>query len=353
MKVSHKCECALPNLDRAKWTFTTRRVDRSQATGLSRDFACAKAGDLVVAEVAKIANHKRAQLSDGRYSTLFVGDRLVLACADRYATDQFCGRSRLAPEGASLLAGGGVIGELTEQNERVKTPTRLIPLGLIKNSSGQVINLASFSLEPVPGNTPHINLLIVGTGMNAGKTTAAAGAVNGCSRLGLRTTAIKLTGTGSFGDLHAYDAAGADRVLDFTDAGMASTHRQPLEDLLNVTDLLLSAAAGTDISICELADGITQVETAELLANPKFRSHFDGVLLAAPDPLAAEAALARLQDLHITPLAITGRITSSQSNAHEWASQYKIPILSWQNLCDPSTASALCSLMQHAGGKAA
>ncbi|MEL6476117.1 MAG: DUF1611 domain-containing protein [Pseudomonadota bacterium] len=343
----------LPALDRAKWTFTTRRVPKVAATAVLPSVAEARPGDLVLAEVAKIGNHRRVQLSDGRHSALYPGDRLILACADRFAPDQFSGTARLSAEGSDLLAGGGVIGTLTDKHGKSSAPTRLVPLGLLGGPEGRPLNLAEFALPAEATARPKHSFLVVGTGMNAGKTSAAAGVINGFVRLGLRPAAVKLTGTGAFGDLQAYEAAGAARVLDFTDAGMASTHRQPLPRLLQAADTLLDAAALADLSVVELADGIAQGETAELLQSPGFAAPFDGVLLAASDPLAAQAALALLARWGIAPLALTGRLTASPSDAREAGEATGLPVFSREDLCDPAAATALISMAEEQGLRAA
>ncbi|SIO54621.1 hypothetical protein SAMN05444722_3389 [Rhodovulum sp. ES.010] len=331
---------ACPTLG-AKWSFATRRVQRADATTLDGDLAAARPGDLVLAEVTRIGNHKRLQLADGRFSPLWPGDRIVVACADRYAVDQFHGVARLSPEGADLLAGGGIAGEILSRNNRVARGTRLAVLGRLADGDGAAINVNRYALPQAAPRRPALVLAVLGTGMNAGKTAAAAGLVNGFARLGRRVAAIKATGTGSFGDLHEYEAAGAAQVLDFTDAGMASTHRQAPERLIASTDLLLSHAAECDVAVVELADGVAQVETAALLSRPDFVDRFDGTLLAAPEALTAHGALAWLAERGIAPLALTGVMTRAPLAAQDATEATGLPVLCRTTLADPATASAV------------
>ena len=67
----------------AKWTFSTRRVDRSSIAGMDSDFAAARAGDLILAQVESLGQHQRVQLSTGRPSLIYPGDMVVLACGAR------------------------------------------------------------------------------------------------------------------------------------------------------------------------------------------------------------------------------------------------------------------------------
>jgi hypothetical protein len=325
----------------AKWSFATRRATPADAVALNQDLASVRSGDLVLAEVTQLGNHKRLQLADGRFSTIWPGDRIVIACADRYAVDQFHGLARLSPEGADLLAGGGIVGEVQSRNDRIAPSTRLAVLGRLADAQGRVINVDRYALPPgAPGRPRHV-IAMLGTGMNAGKTTACAALVNGFARLGRRVAAIKATGTGSFGDVFEYAAAGATRVLDFTDAGMASTYRQAPDRIVAALDQLLAHAADCDVALVELADGVSQVETAALLSRPDVVARFDGAILAAPEAMAARGGLSWLAERDITPLALTGLITRAPLAAEEAAMATGLPVLSRNALADPATASAL------------
>jgi hypothetical protein len=345
MRIIDLNAAASPFLDGAKWSYVTRRVRRAGVRLLDRDLAAAKSGDLVLAEVHAIGNHKRLQLSDGRFSILYPRDRVVLACGDRFAEDQFEGHAALSEDGADLLAGGGVIGQMRARNGKVRRPTRLRVIGRLADETGRVVNLADVALRVASGPRPARVIGVVGTGMNAGKTAAAAALVNGFSRFGARVAAIKATGTGSFGDVQQYEAAGAAETLDFTDAGLASTYLQPLDRLEDATRRLLAAAAHREIAIVELADGVSQVETAGLLRRPSFRGLFDAFVLAAPGALAARGALDWLRtEAGIAPMALSGLMTQAPLAVTE-AEAFGLPVLSREELTDPATASCLGGLL--------
>lgn len=345
MNVIDMNAAASPLLSGAKWSFVTRRVRRAAIRLLDRDLGAARSGDLVLAEVQAISSHKRLQLSDGRFSILYPKDRLVLACGDRFAEDQFEGIAELTDQGADLLAGGGVAGRMRARNGKVKRPTQLSIIGRLADESGRVVNLADTALSPMSGPKPARVIGVIGTGMNAGKTAAAAGMVNGFHRLGQTVAAIKATGTGSFGDVHNYEAAGAATVLDFTDAGLASTYRQPVDHLEAATRTLLGAAATRDVAVVELADGVSQVETADLLQRPGFRALFDAFVLAAPGALAARGALSWLEaEAQITPIALTGLMTQVPLAVTEAAS-FGLPVFSREDLSDPATACCLAGML--------
>ncbi|TIM04375.1 MAG: molybdopterin-guanine dinucleotide biosynthesis protein B, partial [Mesorhizobium sp.] len=93
--------------------------------------------------------------------------------------------------------------------------------------------------------------------MNAGKTLTATSLVRGFKRAGLKVAALKITGTGSGGDTWIVRDAGADIVLDFTDAGFATTYLAPVEMIEKGAFRLLNHAAenGCDVAVIEIADG--------------------------------------------------------------------------------------------------
>ena len=179
--------------------------------------------------------------------------------------------------------------------------------------------------------------------MNAGKTTAAASFAHGLTRSGCVVAALKVTGTGAFGDFNAYRDAGADVVADFTDVGMASTYRQPIDRIEAGFDTLLSYASdhGARIAIVELADGIFQQETAQILRSSRIRNRLSGMLFAAPDALSAIGGANHLSMLDLPLLAVSGKVSCSPLSTDEAAANMSAPIASRDELRDPEYARGL------------
>ncbi|WP_300439822.1 hypothetical protein [uncultured Mameliella sp.] len=336
-----------PDMSRAKWCHATRRIAQDHVFGFETHPEQINAGDLLLVEVTKISQHRRIQLRDGRFSRLFTGDMIVLAAGARFATDQFIGHVGVRSDRTlDLLAGGGVAGVEEARHGAVKPPTTLCLHGRLLGADGAVLNLKDEALAGGATDLPEAVFTVLGTGMNAGKTDAVAGLVNGLTRLGLRVGAVKATGTAAFGDTHLYEAAGAQTVLDFTDCGMASTYKQPIDRIeTSITRLLAETARrGCEVAVVEIADGISQVETAELLARPALARMTDGWLLAATDELTAEVALARLASRGIAPLALSGLMT--RSPVADDLSFGQLPILDRGELADPATASAFLQMLR-------
>jgi len=331
-------------LTTAKWAFTTRRVNRSDVASITPDLSAAISGDLVLAQVLNINQHKRVQLAEGRPSIMYPDDLIVATCADRYAPDQFKALAQLDPEGSDLVAGGGIIGKMYAAHEEMSRPTEVKPLGLLSDAAGKVINIQRYAL-PMAYEIPNSLTVIgvVGSSMNAGKTTSAASLAHGLSKAGYRVAGIKLTGTGSFGDFNAFRDAGLSIVADFTDAGMASTYHQPIERIQDGFASLLKYAAseGAKVAVVEIADGIFQQETSQLLRDSTLREHLSGLLFTAPDALSAVGGIKFLQKIDLTPLAISGPVSASPLASAETAAQCEVNVVTKEQLRDPHYASAI------------
>ena len=339
---------ALPD---AKWTFSTRRVDPALVAGSDRDFAAARPGDLILAQVASLGQHRRVQLSSGRPSNIYPGDMIVLACGARYAPDQFEGHAEIDAEGADLLAGGGCIGRMVARNERIKSATRLIPMGRLLDAAGTPVNLDRFALPPTARGADIPVIFVLGTAMNSGKTLATAQLSLGLRLAGYRVAAIKGTGTGAFGDFNEYADTGAHWVADFTDAGMVTTYREPLERVKAGLDLLLGHAAerGCEIAVMEIADGLYQRETGALVADPWLKARMSGLIFACGDAVAASGGVAELARHGLRPDALTGILSCSPMAVAEAEAATGVPVLRKDDLADPAEANAF-ALRAFGGG---
>ncbi|MEM8691063.1 MAG: DUF1611 domain-containing protein [Pseudomonadota bacterium] len=323
-------------LDMAKWAFTTRRVSQDDAAGMTSDFSKAKAGDLVLCEILEIGQHKKIQLSDRRASTSYPGDLVVLCLGDRYAPDQFKARAQINGSVLHLAAGGGIAGEVEAAHVRMEEPTSLRPLGLVTNRSGAVMNVAQYALPALPGNETATVIGVFGASMNSGKTTAAASLAHGLRAAGYATAGIKATGTGAFGDFNAFEDAGVP-VMDFTDAGMATTYRMPLSRIEAGFDTLVSTAAnaGAEVVVVEIADGVFQQETRAILQGSRIRDRLDAILFAAPDALGVVGGVHVLEQNDLSPFAISGMVSCSPLATAEAEMATGLPVLSREDLWDP------------------
>ncbi|MCF2870647.1 hypothetical protein L0664_06180 [Octadecabacter sp. G9-8] len=322
--------------DVAKWSFTTRRVDRSDVCGISTQMSCATAGDLILCEIAEIGQHKKIQLAERRVSISYPGDLVVLCLGDRYAPDQFLASAIIDDDLIDLVAGGGVAGRVDAAHVRMDEPTRLKPLGLLTGANGQVLNVDDYALQPLPANDQVTVIGVFGASMNSGKTTAASSLAHGLIKSGYCVAGVKATGTGAFGDFNSFEDGGAP-ALDFTDVGMATTYRMPLDRIEQGFDTLVATAAsrGAEVVVVEIADGVFQQETRAILKSSRIKDRLDGILFAAPDALSALGGVTVLERDGLRPFAISGMVSCSPLAAAEAAEITARPILTREDLWTP------------------
>jgi hypothetical protein len=334
-------------LRQVKYSYTARSAFRQPLGGLLVGDLEPEAGDLVLARVEELGQHKRLELRTGRRAFLFPGDEIVVSYGNRYAPDQFEAElpGDLSP--CDLVAAGGVASLMRSCHTRMCEPTKIRPLGLLVEPDGSRLNLSKWALPPAP-QVPErpFTLAVVGSSMNSGKTTTAAHLVRGLVRAGSRVGAAKVTGTGAGGDVWCLCDSGADPVLDFTSMGLPSTYRvggdivewcfESLQDHL--------AAASVDAIVLEVADGLCQEETALLLRSSAFGDRVDGVVFAAQDALGAAAAVRQLDELGLPLIAISGVITSSPLASREAAAACRVPILETAQLCEPDQLMTLIGM---------
>jgi len=347
---NHKLADAI-RLKRASWAFTTRRVNKDLAHSIAQPKGSPNTGDLVLARVDTIGHHAGLQLAHGRRKVMFEGNEIVVAYGNRYASSQF---EALLPETMGpchLVAGGGVASRaISWHNKITKGPTHITPIGLLLDANGQRMNLNDFAIKPkYTIKTPPITIAVVGTSMDSGKTQTAAYFARGLIANGLKVGYAKITGTGAGGDTWLLIDAGASPVLDFTDAGMATTYMATPEEIECILITLVDQIAqeGVDAIILEIADGVFQRETAALLQSPVFNQLVGGMIVAARDSMGASAGVNWLNDKRTSPvLALSGVISSAPLQAEEAKTALNLPVYDREDLATASTAINLLDLSQ-------
>ena len=327
-----------------KWSFTARRVNRSDVDRLTPVHNGARAGDLVLCEILEINQHKKLQLAEQRYAQSYIGDHVVVVVGDRYAPDQFMGRAEVNEHQIDLLAGGGIAGTVEARHALMSKPTQLRPLGLLTDSYGAIINVADYAL-PSATIPDHVTVLgVFGASMNAGKTTAAVSLAHGLLKAGHKVAGVKATGTGAFGDFNAFEDALVP-VTDFTDAGMPTTFRMPISRIEHGFETLVGTAAanGAEIVVVEIADGVFQRETEEILRDSNIIRRMDGIMFAAPDALGAVGGTSVLARHGLTPFAISGMVSLSALGTKEAMAETALPVLTREELCTGHIVEALVS----------
>lgn len=331
-------------LECAKRAYTTRSIDIGRAGTLLCGDHRPENGDLVLAEVVNIGQHPRIELATGRRARLYIGDRVLVCYSARYAPDQFEARVPLNLEKCHLVAAGGIAAEMLTRHQNMKPATYLHPLGLVADQDGQRINLRDSRLAcgVITQNRP-MTVAVAGTAMNAGKTTTAAHLIKGLDRAGLKVAAAKITGTGSGGDYWFMLDSGANPVLDFTQAGYASTYGLAKNDLENILETLVAELARhqPDVIVLEIADGIFQEETAAILGSALFRRLVDRLIFAACDATGALTGKLWLEHHQLPVIAISGMLTASPLAIRETEHATGMLVFDKEQLADPDIAQQL------------
>jgi molybdopterin-guanine dinucleotide biosynthesis protein len=294
--------------------------------------------------VERLGHHTKIELPSGRRAQLYVDDEIVVTYGDRYAPDQFEAEVPLSLSRTCLVASGGIAASVLTKSGAVRRATEISPIGLIGDRFGQPLNISRYRLPAEPSFTSRPRTLAVfGTSMNSGKTTTVSQLVHGLRRAGRLPGATKVTGTGSGNDYWSVLDAGAHVMVDFTDAGLASTYRIPF-DVVEATfaDLLdhLANCGCTDI-VVEVADGLYQRETMQLARSEVFRHYVDHVVFAAGEAMGAVAGLAELRSLGLPVVALSGLLTRAPLAHREASAHVDVPILTRDQLADPRVAVAL------------
>jgi hypothetical protein len=211
-------------------------------------------GDYVAGEVVeRLNNPYRVELQNGRMADVVEGDVVVGAFGERFATLEATGSwASIGPDGhMHLLTGAGLFGKGLSKAIFLKPLVRLRYRGHVF-VEGEKRRMKDYveRLPEVPFRTPSI--LLIGSSMSAGKTTAARIIIRMLKHMGLRVVGAKLTGAGRFRDVLSMYDAGADAVFDFVDVGQPSTIG-PSETLRRDLRQLLTrmARAAADVAVIE------------------------------------------------------------------------------------------------------
>lgn len=166
----------------------------------------------------------RVELTTGRMMEILEGDMLIGALGSREATLEATGSwEDIGLDGMMhLLTGAGLLGKCRSRS------AVLPPLIEIRYSGHVIVDGEKATLErfrvPVATVEYHVpTVLLIGSSMSAGKTTAARRIIRMFKSHGYTVAGCKLTGAGRYRDILSMKDAGADLLLDFVDGGLAST----------------------------------------------------------------------------------------------------------------------------------
>ena len=321
------------DLDQARWAWAGRHLLGSHAEGKYRlllDNSKPRAGDVAVVRVQRVGHHRQIETGMERRLRLYEGDRLVGVFGNRYATDVYEGRV-LDLKKLHLLTASGVIGTVQSRHRDVGRPTAVSFVGYLSDSSGSRVNTKQLRFEPAAGFSPAPEVvLVVGTGMNTGKTTVTRKILRALVAGGVPVAGCKLTGSASPRDLYEMRATGALLATDFSDHGFPSTFGEPLGELIRLLDVMTEACgrAGAAVVICEIADGFLQPETQMILESPEIQRRVRGVIVAGACASSLLFAAQYVQSTGLEVWAASGLVTNSPLFVQEFSARSSVPVAS-------------------------
>jgi len=314
-----------------KWTWSARKLQKEKCSIISiSDKYIPKAGDVVIVQITKVANHTRIYSFDNKFVRLYKDDIILGALGFRYATDAFHADT-IDLSNLHLLTNSGLIGTVKNRHSKTGEPTRVKLIGTIADkNNGENVNLKKALFKPGNFNLAYPPVIfVIGSGMNSGKTTSAARIGRALLDAGLRVSILKVTGSIAYRDLFEFESTGAQHTADFSDYGFPSTYLCSQEELVNLYSRMLedTLSIKPDVVLAEIADGILQRETQLLLQSNFVKSTNIGIVLTAPCACSALTLTEKVKQLGYSPIAVTGLITNSPLFASEFSDYNNTPVL--------------------------
>ena len=308
-------------------------ITSSLAAGFESANTRPKPGDVMYGRIATLGHHRELENKNGRIHRLTDATAALFVYGNRYATDAF---EAIVPDDpmdtVDLVARSGVIGRVQVRNSRMADPTTVRLLGRVVDRDGRPLSTLDHPLvkpQSTVKKQPRSKLiLVVGSSMNAGKSTAAVAICWALTAMGHSVRASKLTGTASLKDILHMNDAGASVYNDFTYLGHPSTYMLDEPDLLRIfNDLDLKFANNPrNFWVVEIADGLLQRETSMLLSSPEVKSRIDKLIFCATDAFGAIGGIHILEErFGLHPDAISGIVASSPLGIRELGGYTKIP----------------------------
>ena len=262
-------------------------------------------GDYVLCEVTRsFASPRQVELTNGRMMELMKGDLLIGAIGVRHASLEATGSWKaVGREGRMhLLTAAGLIGRETSKSAFISDLIELQYLGHLMRNEVK-LNMMDFvpDVKLLAFNTPVV--LIVGTSMSSGKTTAAKIITRQLKKMDLKVIGAKLSGAGRYRDMLSVKDCGADMIYDFVDVGLPSTicprsqYKQAIQKLLS-----LIARERADAVVIEIGASPLEPYNGDL-AIKAIKKNVICTVLCASDPYAV---LGVMQSFDLKPAIVSG-----------------------------------------------
>lgn len=298
-------------------------------------------GDYIAARViGEPSALYRTEIRTGRMVEMMEGDIVIGAFGRRAATLEGVGDWEEVGEDGEMeaLTGAGLFGKATSTSMLLPRLMSLRYEGHVCRD-GKTLAMRDF-IEPVEEaafDTPVI--LMVGTSMSAGKTTAGRVIIHELRNAGLRVVGAKFTGAGRYRDILSYGDAGAEEIFDFVDAGLPSTVVKP-ERFHEAMNYMLSRIAAIKPDILVAEAGASPLEAYNgAIAISRLDKHIRFIVLCASDPYAVVGVQTAF---NMQPNLVTGPATNTSAGIELAEKLSGIPAL---NLMETASLPRLRELL--------
>lgn len=218
-------------------------------------------GDFVVGRVVGEQNRLyRCETKSGRMTDMVRGDLLVGALGRRAATLEGVGDWRAVGTDGRMdaLTSAGLLGKSTSISPMFPNMMHMQYMGHVIRG-GSKVTMREFVVPAAPRRLEIPVVLLIGTSMSSGKTTAGRVIIRALKYMGLNVAAAKLTGSARFRDILQFRDAGASFVIDFVDAGLPSTVCEE-STYREAFDLMISKVAAHNADVLVAESGASPLE---------------------------------------------------------------------------------------------
>jgi hypothetical protein len=267
--------------------------------------------DYALVEVTTHRNVLNIELANGRMVHAAKGDLVVGALGVRFATLEAVGswRDVGADLQMELLTGAGLLGKATSSSFQLPPLIKVGYLGHIF-VKGKPANMKDYVKPESQATFDTPCIILVGTSMSAGKTTAARIIIRELKNLDLKILAAKITGAGRYRDILVMGDAGADAIMDFVDVGLPSSVCPESEFKPALTTLLSRMAkVQADVAVIEIGASPLEPYNGQL-AIDMLRQNQKSIVLCASDPYGAYGVM---KAFGLKPDLVSGVATNTEA----------------------------------------
>lgn len=302
-------------------------------------------GDYVVCRISgpprQVINIETAS---GRMINAMPGDHVVGAIGNRCATLEAVG-SWLDVVDSSMhaLTSAGLFGLVTSVSPVITTLTEMEYLGHVTRNDAK-LNMADFAIAADERRLAVPTVLLFGTSMSAGKTTAGRLIIHEIARSGFDVIGVKLTGAGRYRDVLSFKDAGASAVFDFVDAGLPSTV-VPENVFLDAVRPLLSKIQSLEPDVLVVEAGASPLEPYNgQAAVESLGSNVRCRVLCASDPYAVVGVQ---NAFGLTPDLVTGPAAATSAAIDLVGKLTGLPA---HNVLDPAAVAPIAEILSRTLG---